>query len=343
MSEKIIKRIEKLTKSKEKILIEADKKVSKINKYIEILNKSEIQENDSFETIVYKLYMQLDNIKLVADEINALGYRIKTFSYKGHRKYQTNDITEIITNKDANVDEDLKEVVQEIQKINYGGKRWFQYLHNKRAVSPIKDIEDVFRLLRYLKERNTRNYILILFGMCTGLRIGDIVSLKFKDVVEVVNKNGVEKIKAKEWIKVIEEKRDYNRSLWLDSFVREEIEDYAKGKELHEFIFLSNKKKYGNRPLTPRSVGRIIKSAAKAVGIKENVATHSLRKTFARQIYDAHDDKSYALELVRKILGHKSVDVTRRYLGIDKEEEVKAISKFTSMIRRELRNQFLIM
>ena len=125
MSEKIIKRIEKLTKSKEKILIEADKKVSKINKYIEILNKSEIKENDSFETIVYKLYMQLDNIKLVADEINALGYRIKTFSYKGNRKYQTNDITEIITNKDANVDEDLKEVVQEIQKINYGGKRWF--------------------------------------------------------------------------------------------------------------------------------------------------------------------------------------------------------------------------
>ena len=211
-------------------------------------------------------------------------------------------------------------------------------MNNKKAVSPIKDIEDVFRLLRYLKEKNTRNYILVLFGMCTGLRVSDIVALKFKDVVDkIVTQNGEEKIIAKEWIKLIEEKRDYNRTLWLDRFVGEEIEEYAKDKQLHEFVFLSNKKKYGNKALVPRSVGRIIKDSARAVGIKENVATHSLRKTFARQIYDAHDDKTYGLELVRKILGHKSIEVTRRYLGIDKEEEVKAISKFTSKLKRELR------
>lgn len=125
MNKTINKRIEKLAKAKEKIIKEANNKINKLDKYIEILNKSEIVENDSFETIVYKLYIQLDNVKLVADEINRFGYRIKTFSWKGERKYNTNDITKIITNKEADVDKDLKEAVQELQKMNYEGKRWF--------------------------------------------------------------------------------------------------------------------------------------------------------------------------------------------------------------------------
>ncbi len=55
---------------------------------------------------------------------------------------------------------------------------------NKKKVSPIKDIEDVFRILRYLRNKNHRDYILTLFGMCTGLRISDIVVLKIEDVTE---------------------------------------------------------------------------------------------------------------------------------------------------------------
>ncbi|WP_219717734.1 tyrosine-type recombinase/integrase, partial [Clostridioides difficile] len=84
--------------------------------------------------------------------------------------------------------------------------------------------------------------------------------------------------------------------------------------------------------------GRIIKGAAEKVGIKENVATHSLRKTFARHIYDEEENKTYALELIRKILGHKTIEMTRRYIGIDKDEEVKAITKFTNKLKKRKRN-----
>lgn len=209
---------------------------------------------------------------------------------------------------------------------------------NKKKVSPIKDIEDVFRILRYLKSKNYRDYLLTLFGMCTGLRISDIVVLKIEDVTEVlIKKNGDEVIVAKEWVTIVEEKREYNRKLWLDPLVREELEEYAKGKSAHEFLFLSNKDKKNNRHISTRHAGRIVKDAAIEVGIKENVATHSLRKTFARQTYDAYDNKSEGLEVIRKILGHKTVEVTRRYLGIDEEEEVKAISKFTSKLKKGIR------
>lgn len=120
MNENILLRKEKLKERKEKIIKEADKKAKRLDEYIEILNKSEILESDNFETIIYKLYMQLDNVTDVTKEINNLGYRIKTFSWQGQRKYTTNDITKILTDKDTNVDEELKAVVQEIQAVNYG-------------------------------------------------------------------------------------------------------------------------------------------------------------------------------------------------------------------------------
>ncbi len=56
--------------------------------------------------------------------------------------------------------------------------------HSGQKVNPIKDIEDVFRLLNFLEEWNERNYLLALFGMCTGLRIG-ILALKVADVTDV--------------------------------------------------------------------------------------------------------------------------------------------------------------
>lgn len=120
-------RKEVLLKAKSKLIKEHESKISTLDKYIQVLEKSIINENDTVEVISFKLYMQLDNVAKVANAINNVGYRIKTTSHKGERKYNSNDITAIITNKEAKVDKELKEVVQEIQKMNYGkiSKRWF--------------------------------------------------------------------------------------------------------------------------------------------------------------------------------------------------------------------------
>lgn len=115
-------RREKLLKNKDDLVI----KISTIDKYIRILDYSMVDEEDSLETKVFKLYMQLDNTTKVALSINDLGYRLKTDSHIGERKYTSNDITFIITNKLADVDIELREVVQAIQKENYGqaNRRW---------------------------------------------------------------------------------------------------------------------------------------------------------------------------------------------------------------------------
>ncbi|HBF0795985.1 TPA: tyrosine-type recombinase/integrase [Clostridioides difficile] len=211
--------------------------------------------------------------------------------------------------------------------------------HSGQKVNPIKDIEDVFRLLNFLEEWNERNYLLALFGMCTGLRVGDILALKVADVTDLkLDKKGNKIRVSKDWIRVIEEKRDYNREVFLSDVIKSAIENYTQDKPGEEFLFKSGKRKKFNRPIQTRQAGRIIKGAAKKVGIKENVATHSLRKTFARHIYDEEENKTYALEPIRKILGHKTIEMTRRYIGIDKDEEVKAITKFTNKLKKRKRN-----
>lgn len=93
--------------------------IAEIEKVIDTIeNNACINENDSLETIVYKKYLELENVYKVSNYINDLGHRIKTQSHIGERKYTPNDITEIITS-DADVETNLKEVVQDLQDRNY--------------------------------------------------------------------------------------------------------------------------------------------------------------------------------------------------------------------------------
>ena len=126
MSEAIKSKIKGYRKLEEKIIKKHNEKIQKIEKIINILeNKSQIQEDDNFETIVFKKYLELENVRAVANYINESGYRVKTDSYIGERKYIGKDITKIILS-DIAIDKELKEVVKLIQELNYEhmSKKW---------------------------------------------------------------------------------------------------------------------------------------------------------------------------------------------------------------------------
>ena len=126
MSEVIKSKIKGYRKLEEKIIKKNNEKIKKIEKIINILeNKSQIKEDDNFETIVFKKYLELESVRAVANYINELGYRVKTNSYVGERKYIGTDITKIILS-DLDIDKELKEVVKLIQELNYEhmSKKW---------------------------------------------------------------------------------------------------------------------------------------------------------------------------------------------------------------------------
>ena len=126
MSEAIKSKIKGYRKLEEKIIKKHNEKIQKIEKIINILeNKSQIKEDDNFETIVFKKYLELESVRAVANYINELGYRVKTNSYIGEKKYIGTDITKIILS-DLDIDKNLKEVVKLIQELNYEhmSKKW---------------------------------------------------------------------------------------------------------------------------------------------------------------------------------------------------------------------------
>jgi hypothetical protein len=62
------------------------------------------------------------------------------------------------------------------------------------------------------------------------------------------------------------------------------------------------------------------------------LATHSLRKTFAQRIYDASGD----IFLVKELLGHKSVETTRQYLGVSYRKMQRATEAIELRNRRNI-------
>ena len=66
---------------------------------------------------------------------------------------------------------------------------------------------------------------------------------------------------------------------------------------------------------------KIIVDVAAEADIEKNVGSHSLRKTWARNIYDNAEDKSGALVMLQECLKHSDSLTTLRYISIMDEEK----------------------
>jgi integrase len=181
-------------------------------------------------------------------------------------------------------------------------------------IQPIKSLEKISNMRKILRGNTfgLRDELLFVLGINTGFRISDLLSLKILDVWS----DG----KPKEEIRLVEKKTGKSRVVPINSVVIKLLKEYMiwRAEKYLEIVgeaplFPSRK---GNGPLERRWASKILKKAAKAVGIS-NVATHTLRKTFG---YHAYKETGNNLGLVQKLLNHSRADTTLRYIGITKDE-----------------------
>ena len=84
--------------------------------------------------------------------------------------------------------------------------------------------------------------------------------------------------------------------------------------DMSNYIFKS--REGDNKPISRQQALNILKDAAESVGVKENIGTHSLRKTWGYHAWKS----GYNPALIMETLNHSNLSVTKRYLGIRQDE-----------------------
>ena len=179
---------------------------------------------------------------------------------------------------------------------------------------PIKSKKTLEKFRNYYRnvQRNPRNYALIVLGLNSALRIGDILTLRWGDVYHM------KKQKYREHISIIEKKTGKKNVLAINASLQEALEFYRRTLEMYEedrFIFASQKPPYEN--ISRSQAYRIVKKAAESWGLEHCVSCHSLRKTFGYHAWR----NGFQPALLMNIYNHSSYEITKKYLCIDQLEK----------------------
>lgn len=185
----------------------------------------------------------------------------------------------------------------------------------KRPARPITTTEKVLDMQDYLRYKNERDYVLFVVGVTTGYRAGDLVKLKVRDIKEALRRKEFTVYEGKKMnSKNIREKNRKPRIVEIIPAVARILKEYIKDKKDYQYIFTS--RKGNNQPIGVQAVSNILKEAGEYFGLYD-ISAHSMRKTYAYKIYIESDKDIVA---VKELLGHSSIEETKRYIGLDREK-----------------------
>jgi len=185
-----------------------------------------------------------------------------------------------------------------------------------KEVQPIRDTKKIDAMKAIMKgESNYRDLLLFTLGINTGLRISDILVLKWSSFL-----NGGKFLKAGNQLNVVEIKTKKVKTFVINKSVAEALKlyyDSLDSADPEDPVFSSRKTADGTlKPIMRIAAWQMLNRYADMVGLDEGIGTHTLRKTFGYHLYK----KGVTLEYIQKMLNHSSPSITLRYIGITQEQ-----------------------
>ena len=163
---------------------------------------------------------------------------------------------------------------------------------------------------RLYKDKDYKMSLLIGCGIFFGLRISDILQLSWEMLLDESSFELIEKKTQKR--REIRINKGFQKHIW-DCYNALLITDKS------EKCFKSRER----RVYSIQRINMLLKDIKKKYGIKsvKNFSTHSLRKTFGRHVYERADSNGeMALVMLSELFNHSNIAITKRYLGLRKEE-----------------------
>lgn len=179
----------------------------------------------------------------------------------------------------------------------------------KRTTSHISWSE-VSRLVSELKKDNNRLHLFITIQSLLGLRISDVLNLKWKDLLDNTE------------LVIIENKTKKERHLIVNKDLKNAVLcEYNKkfSNKKNNLIFLN---KHKTSSISVSYVNRELKKAFKKYNVDaDHVSSHIFRKSFAYKILEDGNFSNEAIFKISRMFMHSSIDITMKYLLLDKKQE----------------------
>jgi integrase/recombinase XerD len=179
-----------------------------------------------------------------------------------------------------------------------------------RAIDP----EDIRQLLAIIKKARDRALILTLLR--TGMRIGELLSSRVKDLNL-----------REQWVQIFEaHKNRVGRVVYLSADALGAMEKWLKTRRYQsKFIFYG----YGAGALSYEAARAMFKRYIdKAQQTHKGYTLHCLRHTYASELLNA----GMPLQCLQELLGHKSIEMTRRYARLTDNTRRQAYYKAMAII-----------
>ncbi len=172
-------------------------------------------------------------------------------------------------------------------------------------VLTIEEIDSLLAAIDLSKNEGHRNHAMLETLYSCGLRVSELVGLRFSDLFF-----------EEGFIRVIG-KGNKERLVPVSQQVQKEIEIYQqhirnhlniqKGSE--NIVFLNRR----GTQLTRVMVFTIIKNLAESIGLKKNISPHTFRHSFATHLIEGGAN----LRAIQEMLGHESITTTEIYTHLD--------------------------
>jgi integrase len=176
--------------------------------------------------------------------------------------------------------------------------------------------EEFKRFLDELANDGEYKYLLIIsFATFFGLRIGDVLKLKWKDLL------------GKKEVEIVEEKTGKTREIPIVEDVAKIILDsYLELNPNEQTIFTG----YKGKVISRQQINRRLKQFKEKYNLNiRRFSTHSLRKCFGRRYFIKKGKTMEALITLSLIFNHTSVRTTMRYIGVTDDDIKKAYELIT--------------
>lgn len=188
-------------------------------------------------------------------------------------------------------------------------------IRKPKQAEPLYSSEEFKRLGNYFltqdKRHGRRNYMMLVFGCTVGDRRSDLLNAHIYDVV---NPDGT----IADYYETYEKKTGKLTKNKLTPLCKEAIRNYLKSNPNYKSTdYLIQSQKGGK--MTVQQMWRILNIAGDKVGLKQNIGTHTLRKTYGYMARKANPNDS-VMDTLQAKYHHSDQRITKTYLTITQNE-----------------------